>query len=498
MIALVNPRSANWGFRVPNSILTLGAFLEGRYDYAVIDENLGANAARELALLIQKGVKYTGITVMPALQLRRAYAISKELKERFPEVTIIWGGYFPSLHPQTVLSSGIVDYVLKGHAEYSFTELIDTLEAKPGSKPLGEIKGLSFIQDEKILHNQKAEPIDPDLIPRLPYHKVEVEKYLSIAKTYLGPRTIGYHSSVGCPFLCGFCAVAGIYKGKWLGRSAELTASDIIYLKEKYNIGAVEFHDNNFFVAEKRVYDFAKAVNGLGIGWWGEARPDTVMKFSDETWQMMSDAGCKMIFYGAETSNDELLKLMHKGGTQNAQTLIDLAEKSKKYGIIPELSFVLGNPTENVTRDIEQDLKFIKKIKEINPAAEIVIYTYSPVNFEDSEMSLAAKMKGFDYPKSLAEWVSPKWQNFDLRKNPLTPWLKPHHFNMIRNFEKTLNAYYPTNSDLKIHGWKRTLLKTLGSWRYKTGFYSAPYEIMITQKLLKYRQPEVEGFAFED
>lgn len=87
------------------------------------------------------------------------------------------------------------------------------------------------------------------------------------------------------------------------------------------------------------------------------------MKFSDETWQMMADAGCKMIFYGAETSNDELLKLMHKGGTQNAQTLLDLAEKSKKYGIVPELSFVLGNPTENVTRDIEQDLMFIKKIK---------------------------------------------------------------------------------------------------------------------------------------
>lgn len=495
MIALVNPRSANWGFRVPNSLLTLGAFLEGRYDYTIIDENLGVNAVNELAKLIPGGVKYIGITVMPAMQLRGAYAISREVKTRFPDVKIIWGGYFPSMHPNTVLKSPYIDFVLKGHAEYSFIELIDSLEAKPGAKELKQIAGLSYKHDGLISHNIKAEPIDPDLIPRLPYHRVDVDKYLSIGKTYLGPRTIGYHSSVGCPFLCGFCAVAGIYKGKWLGRSAELTASDVIFLKEKYNIGAVEFHDNNFFVAEKRVYDFAKAVNGLGIGWWGEARPDTVMKFSDDTWQMMSDAGCKMIFYGAETSNDELLKLMHKGGTQNAQTLLDLAEKSKKYGIVPELSFVLGNPTDNVTRDIETDLKFIKKIKAINPAAEIVIYTYSPVNFEDSEMSLAAKLKGFDYPKSLEEWVSPKWQNFDLRKNPLTPWLKPHHFKMIRNFEKTLNAYYPTNSDLKIRGWKRSLLQLMGCWRYKTDFYTAPYEIMLTQKLLKYRQPEIEGFA---
>ena len=495
MIALINPKSANWGFRVPNSLLTLGAFIEGRYDYTIIDENLGVNAVTELEKLIKNGLKYIGITVMPAMQLRGAYAISKEIKTRFPNIPIIWGGYFPSMHPNTVLKSPYIDYVLKGHAEYSFLELIDSLEAKPGAKELKQIAGLSYKSGENISHNHKAEAIDPDLIPRLPYYKVDVDKYLNKGRTYLGPRTIGYHSSVGCPFLCGFCAVAGIYKGKWLGRSAELTASDIIFLKEKYNIGAVEFHDNNFFVAEKRVYDFAKAVNGLGIGWWGEARPDTVMKFSDDTWKMMADAGCKMIFFGAETSNDELLKLMHKGGTQNAQTLLDLAEKSKKYGIVPELSFVLGNPTDNVTRDIETDLKFIKKIKAINPAAEIVIYTYSPVNFEDSEMSLAAKLKGFDYPKSLEEWVSPKWQNFDLRKNPLTPWLKPHHFKMIRNFEKTLNAYYPTNSDLKIRGWKRSLLQLMGGWRYKTDFYTAPYEIMLTQKLLKYRQPEVEGFA---
>jgi radical SAM superfamily enzyme YgiQ (UPF0313 family) len=498
MIALINPKSANWGFRVPNSILTLGAFLERKYDYTIIDENLGVNAVTALEPLIKNGLKYIGITVMPAMQLRGAYAISKEIRTRFPGVTIIWGGYFPSLHPNTVLKSPYIDYVLKGHAEHSFIELIDALEAKPEAKELNQIAGLSYKSGGNISHNPKAEPIDPDLIPRLPYHKVDVDKYLSKGRTYLGPRTIGYHSSVGCPFLCGFCAVAGIYKGKWLGRSADLTASDIIFLKEKYNIGAVEFHDNNFFVAEKRVYDFAKSVNGLGIGWWGEARPDTVMKFSDDTWQMMSDAGCKMIFYGAETSSDEILKLMHKGGTQNADTLIQLVEKSKKYGIVPELSFVLGNPTNNVTRDIETDLKFIKKLKKINPATEIVLYTYSPVNFEDSEMSLASKLKGFDYPKTMEEWVSPKWQNFDMRKHPLTPWLKPHHFKMIRNFEKTLNACYPTNSDLKIKGWKRTLLKLMGSWRYNLNFYTAPYEIMLAQKLLKYRQPEIEGFALSE
>ena len=119
MIALINPKSANWGFRVPNSLLTLGAFIEGRYDYTIIDENLGVNAVTELEKLIKNGLKYIGITVMPAMQLRGAYAISKEIKTRFPNIPIIWGGYFPSMHPNTVLKSPYIDYVIKGHAEYS-------------------------------------------------------------------------------------------------------------------------------------------------------------------------------------------------------------------------------------------------------------------------------------------------------------------------------------------------------------------------------------------
>ncbi len=499
MIVLLNPKSASYGYRVPNSILTIGAFIEGKYDYAVFDENIyGENISALKIFLYNNKTKYLGITVMPGLQLRRAVSISKEIKNDFPELIIIWGGYFPSLHPSTVLNSSYIDYVLKGHSEFSFVELIDLLEGVEGSKPFETIKGLSYKDGEEIKHNPKNEIINPDLIPRLPYYKINVVRYLQVANTYLGRRTIGYHSSVGCPFLCGFCAVAGIYKGGWRGRSAELVAEDLTYLKDEYNIGAVEFHDNNFFVSEKRCYDISIKIKHLKINWWGEARPDTMMKYSDATLKMMTDSGCRMIFIGAESGSEDILKFMHKGGTQNSTTVQELAKRLKDFGIVPEFSFVLGNPTDNVYENIKSEIKYIRKVKEINSDSEIIIYTYSPVNFEDSEMSLTSKMKGFDYPQTLEEWVSPRWQNFDLRKNPLTPWMKPSYFRLIRNFEKTLNGMYPSKTDLKIHGWKKFLLKMLSFWRYKLSFYFFPFEIMFVQKLLKYRQPETEGFPFEE
>ena len=63
------------------------------------------------------------------------------------------------------------------------------------------------------------------------------------------------------------------------------------------------------------------------------------------------------------------------------------------------------------------------------------------------------------------------------------------------NFERVLNARFPTISDIKLKGWQTAVLKTLGTWRYKLGFYEAPWEIrLVANRLFHYRQPEIEGF----
>ena len=63
------------------------------------------------------------------------------------------------------------------------------------------------------------------------------------------------------------------------------------------------------------------------------------------------------------------------------------------------------------------------------------------------------------------------------------------------NFERVLNARFPTVSDIKLKRWQTATLKTLGAWRYKLGFYAAPWEIrLVANRLFHYRQPEIEGF----
>jgi anaerobic magnesium-protoporphyrin IX monomethyl ester cyclase len=491
MIVLVNPKSAKWKHRLPMSIMSLGAVLENRYPYHIVDGNFETDLETRLVRTISEtDARYLGITVMPGPQLLQAIPITRNLKRMFPRLQIVWGGYFPSLHANTVLESGFVDFVIRGQGELSFLELIDALET---GNSFEQIPGLSFRCTGEIVHNPKRPVTDPNSLPPMPYNRVDVKRY--IGKTYLGSRTMTYHSSFGCPFLCGFCAVAAIYKSRWVGKKAASVVDEILMFKEQYGVNAVEFVDNNFFVAEKRTQEIAAGFAGKGIAWWAEARPDTLMLYSDETWKAMRESGCKMIFFGAESSSEDVLNLMDKGGKQTPDMVLELAARAKAFDIIPEFSFVLGTPSDDVEGQIDRDIRYIRQIKRINPNSEIVIYVFSPVFFDDADLLQKSREFGFAFPKRLEEWLDPQWTSFDMRKQPLTPWLKPRHFEQIFNFERVLNARFPTVSDIKLKAWQTRILKTLGAWRYKLGFYAAPWEIrLVANRLFRYRQPEIEGF----
>ena len=120
-IILFNPRSANSKHRIPNSILQVGASIEGKYDYVFVDGNMEKDPWQKIDDYLSTGeFKFFGCTVMPGLQLRQAIQITKKLKESYPEAINIWGGYFPSNQYRSVLSSGYVDFIINGPGDEAF------------------------------------------------------------------------------------------------------------------------------------------------------------------------------------------------------------------------------------------------------------------------------------------------------------------------------------------------------------------------------------------
>ncbi len=493
-ILLYNPRVAQEGYhRLPLSLLQAGIFLEGRHDYEIIDGNLDQHIDKSeviLRRLDETGAKYLGITIMPGPQLQSALPHINRIKAARPDITIIVGGYFPSLNSEICARHAAIDYVIDGPGEDTLPELLDALES--GGDP-SQITGLVFLREGRVVRTGKRAPRDPNTLPWFPYDRVDVTRYISA--THLGARTLSHHSSYGCPFTCNFCGVTGVAEGRWMPEDAVRLADITEHMVKTWNIDALEFHDNNFFTQQKRVLAYSQELirRNINIAWWGEGRIDTLLKYTPESWAAMRDSGLKMIFMGMEASNPETLKRMNKGGTLKARDSVVLAELMASFGIVPEYSFILGNPPEP-RKDIEETFQLIRAIKEANPKSEIIMYRYDPVPLPGAMME-QAEQSGFALPTDLNDWMDPKNAKIHLRRTADLPWLTREDMRYIRNFETVLNARYPTSTSRRLHTpLTRLALRATSGLRFRLGLYDHPYELRLLQKLIRYQRPETSGF----
>jgi radical SAM superfamily enzyme YgiQ (UPF0313 family) len=470
------------------SLLALGAVLEGKYEYAIVDGNCERDPLAAIRAQIHDGANVLAVTTMPGPQLAHAVPQSRCLKLEFPNLTIVWGGYFPTQHAETILREPYVDFVVRGHGEMVFLDLLNAQEKQTDYRGSA---GLAYRdQNGTIMQNPLAPIPHPEHLPPFPFHRVDVQQY--IRPTFLGSRTLAYHSSYGCPFFCNFCAVVSMVSGRWLPQSAARVAQVARMYAQRWRVNAIEFYDNNFFTDEARVAEFAERVLPLEIGWWGEARIDTLLKYSDQTWKRMRDGGLKIVFMGAESGSLETLKRMDKGGAMSPDKTLAIADKMQAYDIVPEFSFILGNPPDPEA-DIHNTIEFIRRVKKVNPRSEIIMYHYTPVPLS-GDLYDAAQAQGFHFPKTLDEWVNDAWLRFAQRYSDIMPWMNPALRKRVRNFERVLNAYFPTSTDPRLTGAGRALLRMMSAWRYYLRVYDFPLELHALQKLMHYQRPETSGF----
>jgi radical SAM superfamily enzyme YgiQ (UPF0313 family) len=405
MIVLFNPWSTPSPKKpLPMSLLAIGSMLEGEFDYRIVDGNTEADPAGAILVIAnQQPITAIAVTVMPGPQLRAAVSGCRQLKRMLPSVPIVWGGYFPSQHADACLSESTVDVCVIGQGEQTILELMRAI--RDGGS-LSSIAGLAY-RDHGAIRRTPARALTPlDELPDWPYQRLPMERYFH--KHYLGDRVATHHSSFGCPFACNFCAVVGMANRKWVAQSPDRVGAVLEKFNRTYGADAVQFHDMDFFISEARTQAIADRLTPLGMTWWALGRVDELMRYKESTWAAMRASGLKMVFCGAESGSTDMLKRMNKGGTASADLTIELAARMKKHGIVPEFSFVVGNPPD-AEEDLAQTLAFIRRIKQVNDATEIILYVYSPVP-SDGTFYEAARHAGFAFPDTLEGWVSEKWQ----------------------------------------------------------------------------------------
>ncbi len=285
-------------------------------------------------------------TSTPSLKNDSAFAA--KIKEIVPRSLVCFVGPHPSVLPEETLQAApAVDFAVRGEFDYVIPEIA-------GGAALAGVKGISWRDGDKIVHNQDRELIHD--LDKLPF-ATEVYKRDLDFKEYEIPWIqypyLSFYTGRGCSSKCVYCLWPQTYSG-----NAYRTRSPRNVIEEvKYALGAfpgvkeIFFDDDNFCEDQKRAIEIAKLMKPLGISWGCNSK--VTAKY--ETLKALKEGGMRVIMVGYETGDQGILNNVRKGTTiEQARTF---TKNCKDLGITIHGAFVLGLPGE--TRDtVESSIKF--------------------------------------------------------------------------------------------------------------------------------------------
>jgi len=291
---------------------------------------------------------------------------SQEVKKWNPNIKIVFGNRHATVNDSRILNKyPYIDICVRNEGEYTFLEVVKALEREIALK---DIRGITYRENGIIKRNENCELIkDLDAIPFPDRKALKIEYTGSFANLDLVPK--GFTSMVssrGCPYHCTFC-----YGSRSIGfrtRSVENIMEEILQLdSEGYKF--LNFVDDNFTVSKKRVIKICRLMrkNKVDLNWICEGR---VNQTSNEILKEMQRANCRIMCYGVESANQNVLDYYNKGITP-AQSI--LAVKKARRAKIPFIlgSFVVGAPGEKLS-EIYNTLKFAQKLNVDFPVYNIL------------------------------------------------------------------------------------------------------------------------------
>jgi radical SAM superfamily enzyme YgiQ (UPF0313 family) len=290
---------------------------------------------------------------------RTAALISARVKEKNPNITIVFGNYYATFNPERILRKyPQVDVIVRGEGENTAIELSDCL--KKGDD-LKKVQGISFRGKENNIISTPERPLikDLDSLPFPDRKLIDVDYHSVIAGANVAPKKFtSMISSRGCVFRCRFCSCYQFGRKIWRPRSVKNTMEEILFLaSEGYE--QFIFADDSLTLNPKRVIELCGAMRKekLEMDWLCEGRVDNC---SYEMLWEMAKAGCRILFFGIESANQRILNYYNKKATPE---LAKVAVKTaKKAGIdVMVGSFIVGAPDET-REEIRNTIEFAKKI----------------------------------------------------------------------------------------------------------------------------------------
>ncbi|GAB4310422.1 MAG: hypothetical protein Kow0069_10590 [Promethearchaeota archaeon] len=167
---------------------------------------------------------FVGIS-MSATEHGSGKAMAKVVRRFDPRVPIVAGGYHPTGAPEAVLRELEVDAVCRGEGEELTRELVS-------GKSFSEIAGLSFWDDDAIVHNPDRPFADLDSLPLPARHLRRRRGYVYKNNLLIDRAYDQMEFGRGCYGKCTFCCEPYMSRGKQRYKSPERAMEEVRQIYE--------------------------------------------------------------------------------------------------------------------------------------------------------------------------------------------------------------------------------------------------------------------------
>lgn len=335
----------------PFGILTLASYLESHLpnlDIEVIDCQA-------------EGLEWTGLTHrLTALQpdivapstvatcnAPAAIKTARIAKQSTPHViTVVGGQHFTALAEQSLLQHPEIDIIIRGEGEETLAELVTALQLQ---KSLTHIRGLSFHQQDRILHTPDRPLIENlDTLPNPGYHFVaqHMKQYYFALMAEKDQSFAIVEGSRGCTYSCRYCSQWKFWKQCRRRKSVHRLASEIARIHQDYGSSFFWLTDDNLGFDQMDAFCDALMTHNLsGVTWFLQARSDDILQYQ-QVLPKMQQAGNIWMLIGFDTPNPQALSTFHRQGIDplHAKEAINLL---RDHDIFSQGTFIIGHRNDS-------------------------------------------------------------------------------------------------------------------------------------------------------
>jgi radical SAM superfamily enzyme YgiQ (UPF0313 family) len=421
--------------RMPNGALaSLAGNLDAHHEVAIADLILAQSSVRATVERLMRDVRpdLVGLSVM-TFQRSTARRIISLVRAIDPRVTVVVGGYDPSLAPGAWTDPALgIDAIVRGEGELTFRDLVRALDTRT---PLSAVAGLWYRDGDTFVQTA------PRSITRVEEGTIAPPKRgarVLGGYTMLGRQVDVIETSRGCTFDCSFCSIIEM-RGRNFHRFPIPRVVEDIADAKRHGARCLFIVDDNITLDVERFKELCQAIVDAGhddIDYMVQGMTSAIAAHGETLAPLMRRAGFRYVFLGIENILDDDLAFLKAGAknatreqgrrTGNAST--DAVDILHRHGMLVVGGLIVGNP-DDTPEAITANLAFAKRYVDWPYIQHPTPYPGTPMtrDFVERDLIVNDRVDEYDGTTAVTRSTGLSAEDIEFMRWKAERWMKVRH-----------------------------------------------------------------------